>query len=63
MTRYGLSKSRVASFEQCPKKAWLPVDRPEITQYDECAEMRFAGGNGENSTAAENSDERPRLSF
>lgn len=43
--RYGLSKSRITSFEQCPKKLWLSVHRPEFAQHDEGAEMRFAGGN------------------
>ena len=45
MKRYGLSKSRITSFEQCPKKLWLSVHKPELAQYDEGAEMRFAGGN------------------
>ena len=45
MTRYGLSKSRITSFEQCPKKLWLSVHRPELAQFDEGVEMRFAGGN------------------
>ncbi|TMM44982.1 DUF2779 domain-containing protein [Qipengyuania marisflavi] len=43
--RYGLSKSRITSFEQCPKKLWLSVHKPELAQYDEGAEMRFSGGN------------------
>lgn len=45
MKTYGLSKSRITSFEQCPKKLWLSVHEPELAQYDEGAELRFAGGN------------------
>lgn len=45
MTRYGLSKSRITSFEQCPKKLWLSVHRPELAQFDDGVEMRFASGN------------------
>ena len=45
MKRYGLSKSRITSFEQCPKKLWLSVHKPELAQYAEGAEIRFAGGN------------------
>lgn len=45
MKRHGLSKSRITSFEQCPKKLWLSVHSPDLAQYDDGAEMRFAGGN------------------
>ena len=45
MKNYGLSKSRIASFEQCPKKLWLSVHEPELAQHEESAELRFAGGN------------------
>ncbi len=45
MKRHGLSKSRITSFEQCPKKLWLSVHRTELAQYDDGAEARFATGN------------------
>ena len=28
--RHGLSKSRIAAFEQCPKRLWLQVHRPDL---------------------------------
>ena len=28
--RFGLSKSRINAFEQCPKRLWLMVHRPEL---------------------------------
>lgn len=43
--RYGLSKSRITAFEQCPKKLWLGIHRPEFAEKDEGAEARFAIGN------------------
>ena len=43
--RYGLSKSRITSFEQCPKKLWLSVHRRDVAEYDAGAEARFASGN------------------
>lgn len=41
---YGLSKSKITSFEQCPKKLWLSVHRPELAEQDAGAEQRFAAG-------------------
>ena len=43
--RYGLSKSRITAFAQCPKKLWLSVHRPELAAPDEGAAARFAAGN------------------
>ncbi len=43
--RFGLSKSRIASFEQCPKCLWLSVHRPECGQQEGAA-ARFATGHG-----------------
>ena len=40
----GLSKSRITAFEQCPKKLWLSVHRPNLAEYDDGAEARFAAG-------------------
>ena len=41
---FGLSKSRIASLEQCPKKLWLSVHRPEVAQIDEGEEARLSSG-------------------
>lgn len=41
----GLSKSRITAFEQCPKKLWLSVHRPDLAEYSGAAEARFATGN------------------
>ena len=42
--RFGLSKSRIAAFEQCSKRLWLSVHRSELAQQDEGAEARFTVG-------------------
>jgi hypothetical protein len=42
--RYGLSKSKLTTFEQCGKRLWLQVHRPELAEVDEGAESRFATG-------------------
>jgi len=42
--RFGLSKSKIAAFEQCPKRLWLSVHRPKLAIRDEGAEARFAVG-------------------
>lgn len=42
--RIGLSKSRISAFEQCPKRLWLMVHRPEEAEFDAGAESRFATG-------------------
>jgi CRISPR/Cas system-associated exonuclease Cas4 (RecB family) len=44
MRRFGLSKSKITAFEQCPKKLWLATHRPELAQLDDGAEARFATG-------------------
>lgn len=45
MTRhYGLSKSKLTAFEQCPKKLWLSVHRPGLAVVDAGAQLRFAAG-------------------
>lgn len=40
----GMSKSRIAAFEQCPKKLWLSIHRPELAEYDDGTDARFATG-------------------
>lgn len=42
---FGLSKSKIASFEQCPKRLWLHVHRPELAEIDDVAVAAFATGN------------------
>lgn len=41
---FGLSKSKITAFEQCPKKLWLSRHRPELAQVDPGAEARFDAG-------------------
>lgn len=41
---HGLSKSKLMSFRQCPRKLWLEVHRPELAEPDPEAEARFAIG-------------------
>lgn len=41
---HGLSKSRIAAFEQCPKRLWLQVHRPELAEIDPNKALRFAAG-------------------
>lgn len=43
--RFGLSKSKITAFEQCPKRLWLATHRPELAEQDAGAEARFATGN------------------
>ncbi len=42
--RFGLSKSRITAFEQCPKRLWLMIHQPELGEQDAGAEARFATG-------------------
>ncbi len=42
---FGLSKSKITSFEQCPKKLWLSTHRPDLAERADGAEARFAIGN------------------
>lgn len=39
-----LSKSKLTSFEQCPKRLWLQVHRPAEAAADDMAEARFEAG-------------------
>lgn len=40
----GLSKSKIAAFEQCPKRLWLQVHRPELTEISAATQAVFATG-------------------
>lgn len=42
--RHGLSKSRITAFEQCPRKLWLGVHRPDLAEQDDSAQARFDMG-------------------
>ena len=42
--RYGLSKSRITAFEQCPRRLWQQVHAPERAEVDDGVEQRFADG-------------------
>lgn len=42
--RTGLSKSRIALFEQCPKRLWLSVHRPELADETRATMTSFAVG-------------------
>jgi CRISPR/Cas system-associated exonuclease Cas4 (RecB family) len=42
--RFGLSKSKITAFEQCPKRLWLSVHRRHLAKQDESAAARFATG-------------------
>lgn len=44
LRRFGLSKSKITAFEQCPKRLWLSVHRRDLAEQDEGAEARFAAG-------------------
>jgi len=43
--RVGLSKSRIAAFEQCPRRLWLQVHRPDAASGGSDADGTFARGN------------------
>ncbi len=40
----GLSKSRLMSFRQCPKRLWLDVHRPDLAKHDPQTAAIFATG-------------------
>jgi len=41
----GLSKSRIAAFEQCAKRLWLGTYRRDLAEEHSGARVRFATGN------------------
>jgi hypothetical protein len=51
--RPGLSKSRITAFEQCPKRLWLSVHRPELGAIDSSSKARLAAGNDVGTVACE----------
>lgn len=50
---FGLSKSRITSFEQCPKKLWLSVHKRELAEIHAGSELRFSGGHEVGAIACE----------
>lgn len=49
--RYGLSKSRIAIFEQCAKRLWLSVHRAEAAQESESTRRVFRVGHAVGAAA------------
>jgi CRISPR/Cas system-associated exonuclease Cas4 (RecB family) len=43
--RFGLSKSKITAFEQCPKRLWLSIHCPDLAEQGEGFLARFATGN------------------
>ncbi len=50
---FGLSKSRITAFEQCPKKLWLSVHKREVAETQSQSELRFAAGHDVGAIACE----------
>jgi hypothetical protein len=42
--RYGLSKSRISAFLQCPKRLWLEIHHPELKQESDGTRRSFVRG-------------------
>ena len=42
--QYGLSKSKISLFEQCPKRLWLSVHRPELAEESDRVRASFTAG-------------------
>ncbi|WP_300974482.1 DUF2779 domain-containing protein [Sphingomonas sp. LHG3406-1] len=53
MPNFGLSKSKVAAFEQCPKRLWLQVHKPEEGVIDTAMQARFDIGHAVGELACE----------
>jgi hypothetical protein len=43
--QFGLSKSRIAAFEQCPRRLWLQTHRKDLAFEDEATQDRYRAGN------------------
>ena len=41
---FGLSKSKINLFAQCPKRLWLSVHRPELAEETDRVRASFAAG-------------------
>ncbi len=51
--RFGLSKSKITLFEQCPKRLWLSVHRPELAEETDSVRASFAAGHAVGGFACE----------
>jgi len=45
MAGYGLSKSKITAWRQCPKRLWLQTHRPELLEVSEQTQQIFQVGN------------------
>jgi len=41
--QFGLSKSKITSFEQCPKRLWLQTHRADLAELDAVSVVRIFG--------------------
>ena len=51
MIQYGLSKSRIAAYRQCPKRLWLEVHRPDAATVSSATQSLFTVGHTVGETA------------
>ena len=58
---FGLSKSRLAAFEQCPKRLWLAVHRPDVAVVDAGAMIRFGVGHEAGWTCSDKVESFPEM--
>ena len=49
-----LSKSKIISHRQCPKRLWLQINRPELIQISAATQVRFDEGNKVGDIARQN---------
>jgi len=49
-----LSKSKIIAHRQCPKRLWLQINRPELTQISAATQVRFDEGNKVGDIARKN---------
>lgn len=53
MPRHDLTKTKLTLFEQCPKRLWLSVHRPDLIEIDEATQARFDTGHAVGELACE----------
>jgi hypothetical protein len=44
MAGYGLSKSRITAWKQCPKRLWLQIHQPDLLEVSDVNERSFQIG-------------------
>ena len=44
MASFGLSKSRIIAWKQCPKRLWLQINRPDLLIFSDGAQQNFQIG-------------------